>query len=377
MVKVVGQRRRLWGTGTWSGRLALLMMLCLVLDAQDAVAAVKEGMLLLVRSIIPSLFPFMVVSEWIVRSGAGEGISRVAGKGLRSLLGIGEAAGCACLLGFLCGFPVGSRAAANYYRAGRLSDWEFSRVVCVCNLPSTAFLVSAVGVCLFGSARVGWSLVVISLGAALVTGVLFRFLLPRGTIRALDTASPLPETSATGEGTLAASISAAAGNMLGICATVLLFCALTGVVSRFCRLLGVGRGFQVVMMGLLELSGGVCGAAGLSLPLLSPVLCAAFVGWGGLSVHCQIFSVCRGCPFPRGWFWLSRALQALLCGGGMALWMRLGGLVLPEPTVWRDIAAGVRPLTSDFTRGWSIACVAIFVCGLCCFVCKRRKKEGA
>ena len=85
--------RRIFDKGRWSGRLALLMMVCLVLDAQDAVAAVKEGMLLLVRSIIPSLFPFMVVSEWIVRSGAGEGISRVAGKGLRLLLGVGEAAG--------------------------------------------------------------------------------------------------------------------------------------------------------------------------------------------------------------------------------------------------------------------------------------------
>lgn len=375
MVKVVG-RRRFVCRGTWSGRLAILMMLCLVLDAQDVVDAVKDGMLLLVRSIIPSLFPFMVVSEWIVRSGAGEGIFRVAGKGLRLLLGLGEAAGSACLLGFLCGFPVGSRAAANYYRAGRMSDREFSLVVCVCNLPSTAFLVSAVGVCLFGSARVGWSLVVISLGAAIATGVLFRFLLPCGKGREYKAASPWGERAPTGEETLTASISAAAGNMLGICGTVLLFCALTGVISRLCQLLAVGRGWQVAMMGLLELSGGVCGAAGLSLPLLSPVLCAAFVGWGGLSVHCQILSVCRGCPFPKGWFWLSRALQALLCGGAMALWMRLGGIVLPEPTVWRDIAAGGRPLTSDFAKVWSIACVAIFVCGLCCFVYKHRKKEG-
>ena len=58
MVKVVG-RRGFACRGTWSGRLAILMMLCLVLDAQDVVDAVKDGMLLLVRSIIPSLFPFL------------------------------------------------------------------------------------------------------------------------------------------------------------------------------------------------------------------------------------------------------------------------------------------------------------------------------
>ena len=114
-------RKRAEKRGFALGVASLGLMLCLMLDAQTVIASMKEGMHLVAHTMIPSLFPFMVVSEVIVRSGAGERIARPLCRVIRPLLGLNEAAGSALLLGLLCGFPVGSRAAADYYRAGRLT----------------------------------------------------------------------------------------------------------------------------------------------------------------------------------------------------------------------------------------------------------------
>ncbi|MBR5616217.1 MAG: hypothetical protein IKW66_05290, partial [Clostridia bacterium] len=101
------------------GGTALLMALLLVSRSQITMEHMRSGMLICVRTMIPSLFPFMVVSELIVKSGAGEMAARYPAALLRPLLCIPSEAICALLLGWLCGFPVGSRVAADYLRAGR------------------------------------------------------------------------------------------------------------------------------------------------------------------------------------------------------------------------------------------------------------------
>lgn len=359
------------------GRLALSvaslgLMLCLMLDAPTVIASMKEGMHLVAHTMIPSLFPFMVVSEVIVRSGAGERIARPLCRVIRPLLGLNEAAGSALLLGFLCGFPVGSRAAADYYRAGRLTARQFVHVVCMCNVPSSAFLVSAVGLCLFGTARMGWTLVLLSLIAALGVGALLRLLLPRG--RDWTRCRRSVESGDTVDGPLLpASIASAAGGMLQVCATVLLFCVLMGELSHLCQALMLDGVWRAVMAGVLELSTGVCAAAGLGSATLSPVLCAAMVGWAGLSVHCQIFAVCQGCPLPRGWFFLSRALQSGLCALMMTIWMRVGGLTLPGPMTWRETMAVHHASPGGFSHVFCHLCGILFFFAVFLWMLRRRK----
>lgn len=356
------------------GVASLGLMLCLMLDAPTVIESMKGGLYLLAHTMIPALFPFMVVSEVIVRSGVGERMTRPLCRVIGPLLGLNEAAGSALLLGFLCGFPVGSRAAAGYYRAGRLTMRQFVHVVCMCNVPSSAFLVSAVGLCLFGTERMGWTLVLLSLIASLGVGVFFRFLLPN--VGDWTRCRP-PATSgnAVDGPLLPASIASAAGGMLQVCATVLLFCTLMGALSHLCQVLMLGGVWRAVLAGVLELSTGVCAAAGLNSATLSPVLCAAMVGWAGLSVHCQIFAVCQGCPLSRGWFFLSRTLQAGLCALMMAVWTRMGGLTLPEPVKWQQTMAIGHAPVGEFARVWCDLCGILFAFAVCLWMSHRLKEK--
>lgn len=308
--------------------LLVFLTALLIKNSRIAMEYTNRGLLLCARTMIPTLFPFMVIAELLVVSGGGERLAGVIAKPLRRLFGLSNCGVCALALGWLCGFPVGSRAAVGYYRQGRITRRELNHVICFCNVPSTAFLVSAVGVCLFGSDLVGWCLVGLSLTSAAVIGVVFRRWLPQWREDADATRLAQISTNAAqapkrkGQ-LLSRSISLAATGMLNVCATIVLFSALMGSVSAVTAGLALPEILRVSLFGTLEITTGVCEASLLdSSHALS--LCAAFVGWAGLSVHCQIFSSCDDAPVSVTWFWLSRLLQAMLCGGGMWLLQATG-----------------------------------------------------
>ena len=64
-----------------------------------------------------------------------------------------------------------------------------------------------------------------------------------------------------------------------------------------------------LLLGFLELTSGV-----LSLPCSRAgfLSCAALLGWGGLSVHCQTLSVLAATPLSARYYLKGKALQALL-----------------------------------------------------------------
>lgn len=314
-----------------SGRLALgltaLALTLLWLRRPYAVAsAVAQGLQLCARTMIPSLFPFMVLSELLVSSGLCRRLIRPLGRLLRSLFGVSESGAGAWMMGMLCGFPVGARVAASMYRNGEMDESEFCHVICFCNVPSTAFLVSAVGASMLGDSRLGWCLVGTTLGASVLVGVLLRLYEKRGKVYTLTHRTMPREPRRPAGELIGAAISSAAAAMLQVCATVVIFCALVGTLTQYADALGLPSALRATVFGLMELSTGASAAASLEGRTAAAVLCAVLAGWGGLSVHCQILSVCDGCPVPLGRFFLARAWQALLSGAGMAILVH-GGMI--------------------------------------------------
>ena len=151
------------------------------------------------------------------------------------------------------------------------------------------------------------------------------------------------EANSRADTSLGASLAAAAGGMISVVATVLFFGAVLGALrALLARLQASGILCLSEESGLLlssllacffELTGGVASAAALRgvtsarLCALSPLLCAAAVGWGGLSVLCQLLAVCGDLRsrIRLGRFFLARGLQAVLCCLGVMLTVALVG----------------------------------------------------
>ena len=273
----------------------------LLAQAQTAADAVREGIELCLRAVIPSLFPVFAVSSLLVSLGAAEAAGRLLARPFGRLFRCGGAGCAALLLGLVGGYPVGARTAAALVRQGTLTREEGGRLLTFCNNAGPAFAVGVAGVTVFASARVGAYLYLIHIAAALATGLL---LCRRGSTSP-SAAVPAPAVTGLAQRLLSA-VSDAAAAMGRVCAFVVFALVLL-------RLAETATGtWSAPAAGFVELTNGIL--------RLTPdrrgfVTAAALLGWGGLSVYGQTAAVTAGSGIPLGRYLPAKAVQAALSAG--------------------------------------------------------------
>lgn len=283
---------------------ALLVLLALfgaalLLAPAEAADAARQGLSLCLQTVLPSLFPFFVLSSLLVSCGAADGLARALEPVMRPLFYLSGAGASALALGLAGGYPVGARVTAELYRTGALSRAEAERLLSFCNNAGPGFILGVCGGAVLRDPRAGAGLCLVHAASAVVTGVLLR----RGAV--METAAAYARRRVR-RAPLAAAFPAAVRDSFAAAWSVCGFVVLFAVVVRFVSRLLPGR---VLLVGFLELTNAV-----LSLPADRGgfVLCAVFLGWGGLSVHAQTLSVLDGTGLSARWYFLGKALQAAL-----------------------------------------------------------------
>ncbi len=285
----------------------LFFIFLLLRNPTVAIECGKQGLSLCTKAIIPSLFPFMVLSELLIACGFGDFFGRRLGSPLASLFGISRESTASVFLGFLCGFPVGARVAVNLYERGKIDKNECERLLGFSNLPSVAFLVSTVGVSLYQSHAFGILLWFSSMTSAVIVGIVTRKK-EAPTKKASSFVVPSLNFS-----TFTSAIAHASGAMLSICAYIIFFGAVLGCLSYILAELSLPTALNALLYGFFELSSGVSTAASLSDRLFSAVICGLTVGWSGLSIHCQLITLCDGRDLSYRFYFLARFAEALIC----------------------------------------------------------------
>ena len=159
-----------------------LALLCAVLALmrwpQESMAAARDGLALCGNVIIPSLFPFFVLSSLVVELGMSRYLGRLLEGVMAPLFRVGGACSSALALGFVGGYPVGARTAIALYENGQCSKTEAERLLAFCNNSGPAFILGVVGTGIFASSRAGLLLYLAHIAASLCVGLLFRFYRP-------------------------------------------------------------------------------------------------------------------------------------------------------------------------------------------------------
>lgn len=300
--------------------LTLLAVIALLKWPQATATGVSRGLSICTTIIIPSLFPFLVVSGFLVKSGVGAYVGNRLEKPVRFLFGLPGCAATAIVIGWIGGYPAGSMATYELLRQGCITREQAKRLLrfCVCGGP--AFIISAVGVGMLGSRTYGIVLFIAHVVSALILGVMGR----KKTSKISDTASPV--SSVPISTALVDSVNSACRSMLYMCGFVVLFAAILsladaiGVSSLIYRMItsplsAVGydtRALQGLFPSLLEVS---CGCLeSVSSGAVTPMMLGLAIGWGGLSVHCQISAIVHEERLLDVGFWGARLLHAVLTG---------------------------------------------------------------
>ncbi len=272
----------------------------LVIKPQEAIAGAKDGLTLCFNVIVPSLFPFFVLSSLVVDLGLAAYLGRAMEGLMRPLFRVSGSCAAAVALGFIGGYPVGARTALQLYQQGLCSRTEAERLLAFCNNSGPAFILGVVGAGVFGDGRVGLLLYLTHALASVIVGLLFRFYGGTDEEERRPASRPKPIETVTLPAAFTGAVARAMQSTLNICAFVVFFAVVLRMLSAFGVLSLVAKGLSVLgfqeewarrlVAGLLELSSGVSSLQGTA-HLAGRVSMAAFMlGWAGLSVHCQVLS---------------------------------------------------------------------------------------
>ena len=299
----------------------------LLREPEAAARGCAAGLEVCLRTIVPALFPFFVLSGLLSALDVPAALGQKCAPGMRRLFALPGCVAAPLLLGLCGGYPVGAAAAAELVRQGRLSREDAARALPLVNNTGPAFFIGALGSGVFSSAHLGLLLYGVHALSAVTVGLLFSVGQPR---KGAEPAAPSPLSARSPAAALPEAVAGAVRSLARICGFAALFSALRGVLDAlyiFPALTGaaaVGTGLELrqwraLLAGVLELGSGVGAMAGLAATPENLALASFVLGFGSLSVHCQTLAVTAEAEIKTARHFAGRllhgALSALLTYG--------------------------------------------------------------
>lgn len=338
----------------------------LLLPAAAANGA-KKGLVYCSEILIPSLFPFMVLSAFVVKSGLAARLGKLLEPITRFLFRLPGCTGATIFISMIGGYPAGARGVKALIERGEITLKQGERMLCFTVGAGPAFVISVVGAGLLGSGRAGIILFVSQSAASLALGILAG-IFSRGREESLYRTPKKFGQKQDLSSALVDSSSDSAKGMMNMCAFVVLFSSLICLIQEssigemLTRLLvGLGvseRAAGALLPILLEVTGGCANAAEAG---ASPQLISFALGWAGACVHFQISSSLTGIRFSRLRFTLFRFLHGLLA----AFLSYFGFLLFSETSeVFSTVS---EPLHYSFASSPAGSIALLFTCALFLF----------
>lgn len=292
--------------------LFLLFTIGLLLFSNSNLPSVKSGLTLWATSVIPSLFPFFVATELLMHTNIVNILGRFLNKFMKPIFNISGEGAFAFVMGLISGYPVGAKIATNFRNNNICTKEECERLLSFTNNSGPLFIIGTVGILMFKNSTIGLLLFVTHLLACVTVGFIFRFW-KNNTHDTLNTKNV--NTSYTknyvtisnlGE-ILAESINSSISTILLIGGFVVLFssiisiCKSSGILNfieyfftPFFNFANLDTSFiKPLFTGFLEITNGINVISSIACKKLSIniILCAFLLGFGGISVLLQVFSI--------------------------------------------------------------------------------------
>lgn len=300
----------------------------LIIFYSDTVSgAVRHGINLCVSVLIPSLFPFMFISSFLVKSGSAAELGNNSGKLFGKITGLPRCAIGVIIISLLGGYPAGAQTVSGLYEKGGLSKKDCEKLMCFCVCAGPAFLCEVLGRICFNSFRAGLVLILAQTFSTLLLGFTVCFFnKDKGESISLNTAPKGQKKTPLSEA-FVSSVNEAADVMLRVCAYVVIFTVLIGLLD----VTGFSLVFERLIFSLFkneplsksllyalsETSAGCMSAAPAGIPF------TAFGAlFGGFCVHFQIFSITSSIGINKLKFIIFRFVHGLCAAAVSALLLK-------------------------------------------------------
>lgn len=346
----------------WSIGIAALCCALFLMRPGSAAAGIAAGLERCAKSMIPALFPFLVISEFICQTGCAP-LAALPFRPLCRLLRVSPAGGSAISMGMLGGFASGCSSISSLVKTNAITPDEARRLLCCCAGISPAFAISAVGYGMLGNSFVGWALFLGNWAACFFCGWLVSFRSDSPKLRDTNTQTALHTSIGNA---FVASVNGAVAKMLTICGFVVIFALFAAVLAPE----NAPYKAALLLDLLLEISAGCRSAA--AEPAGQLFFCTISMSLLGLCGWAQMRAILPDSVSLRT-FLFTRPLHIALAYGVARLLLKL----LPGDAVaLTGLAAGERLVLASSLPWESALCLFAFLAVTCQAITSLRRNAN-
>lgn len=269
-----------------------LLLIFLLRNPQEALAASRDGLNLWLNTLLPTLLPFLILTGLLIKTEIAEALTAPFRSFWNICLGISPSGAYAVILGMLCGYPMGAKIASDMYRHGKIGRREAQYLLTFTNHASPVFINTyLIHICLNNHAN-PLIIYLIFFLSGIITMLFFRFVVYKNqTLTAENFSTSKMEPSATDSlGTLLdTSIMNGFETIARLGGYILLFSILSALIRHYWKF---GTLAECLFLSSLELTTGLhfLAESALCYPV-KYVMAVSAAAFGGICILAQTKSV--------------------------------------------------------------------------------------
>lgn len=150
--------------------LITLFIALFIINLSKCIESTFTGLNLVIKAILPTLFPFSVICNLIIHYDGISFYSNILGPIICKPLKLSNCSSFPIVASILCGYPLGCKYCCDLYELGYISKEEFLRLLNIASNASPIFLIGSVGVAMLGNIKYGFILLLANYLSPLIIG---------------------------------------------------------------------------------------------------------------------------------------------------------------------------------------------------------------
>lgn len=268
------------------------------------------------NNIFPSLFPFFVLSDFLINYGFIELVSELFKPVMSKLFKVKSVGAFVFIMSLISGFPSNSKYVRELYMNGLINEYEGTKLLTFTHFSNPLFILGTISILFLNNREIGFLILICHYFGNIIVGFLFRNYYISNSINSKISLRKaiismhnkrLSNNKTFGE-IMTSSLMNGINTLLLVFGVVTLFLVLTTIISNNINLPPY---YQCILNGLIEMTQGLKYVSLLEIPLkIKGTLSIMFISFGGLSVHIQLLSIISDTKIKYFPFFVARVIHA-------------------------------------------------------------------
>lgn len=328
----------------------VVIAICLVIFSRSNLEATRNGLELWAFTVVPSLFPFFVITNLLSKTNVVNILGKLLDKIMKPLFNVPGIGGFAFVMGLISGYPVGAKVVSDFRKQQLVTKDEGERLLAFSNNSGPLFILSSVGISLFGDTKTGILLLCTHILSCTTVGIILgKFSkksdddirnkinnrLNTNNIKKKENfKKQISNNNSSSRITLnnlgnilADSINNSISTIFLIGGFVVIFSVVISMLNTshmldlisnlfkpILQLFNIDLNFaKPLLSGIIELTNGVKQVANIHIKAISQniIICAFLLGFGGFSVLLQVFSIVSKTDLSMKKYCLGKFMQGI------------------------------------------------------------------